>query len=144
MSRAVLFMVVLVSIGCATYKPIDVSLYGIYSSLSDSVLDNDILEDRNNYFSSRYLSEIIDGNKETHFLLTIPSYIYEVESHHEMVGEIQGCLTINGFEKSGEPVTIYVEYINESNNWYVNYMHVNLLETSLDFVNKAICPQGLK
>lgn len=144
MRRLVFFAFVLVSVSCANYRFLNVDLFSLYSGLSASVEQNKILNERKIYFSSLYLGEVRDNDKDSQFVLTVPGYIQTVDSHYQVIKGGTGCLTVNGFENTGDPVSLHVEYINESGQWLVNYMYVNLIDNQSKFFKESVCPRDME
>lgn len=144
MMRTTLLLIALFTVGCAVNPVVDHDLYKTYSELSASVASDNIVKERGRYFTDLYLSEVNDEDEKSLFLLKIPRYIINVDSHYQKSNSERGCLTVNGFENSGDPVSIYVEYRHESDEWRVNYMYVNFLESSGGFVKAPLCPDEVE
>ncbi len=144
MFRVALLVSLFVTSGCAVKPSANTELYEMYVQLSNSVNSNNIATDKEKFFSTTYLSEVIDDDEKSLFLLKIPSYIKTVDSHFQKFNYEQGCLTVNGFEENSEPVSIFVEYKKEFNRWRVNYMYLNMIENKREFVNKAVCPNEVE
>ena len=144
MMRAALLLISLFIVGCAVSPIVEHDLYKTYSELSASVVSDNIVKERGRYFTNLYLSEVNDEDEKSLFLLKIPNYIKNVDSHYQRSNSERGCLTVNGYESSGDPVSIYVEYRHESDEWRVNYMYVNLLESSDGFVKAPLCPDEIE
>ena len=139
----VVFILLLLS-SCAQQEIRNVDLHAKYSQLSTAVKNKSVVEQRTQYFSTKYLKEVNPSDVQSLDLLTLTNYIDKEASHYQKIKDAQGCLTINGFEQAGDPVSLFIEYKNENNNWLVNYIYVNLVENKKDFMEKAMCPDEVE
>jgi len=64
----------------------------------------------------------------------------KVESYYQKISGDNGCITVNGFEQNGDPLSLYLEYKNRNNLWLVNYIYLSFLDNKSNFANKPICP----
>lgn len=111
-----------------------------------SILDNDNLADLKPFFTSRLQADMKDASGKNSaieafsvlgFLQGLP---YKRESSFERRESGKGCLTINGFDKEGAPLTINVEFLDEGNLWKVNETHLSYFDDKKDFLDHAACP----
>jgi hypothetical protein len=140
MKRTLIIIVILVISGCAISQRSGVVLYGIYSELYASVKAGRVEAEKARFFSSSYLDEVSSSKKNASFLLAVPRVIEKVDSHYEKIDGAVGCLTVNGYENDGQPVSIYVEYVLKNHEWLIDYIYLNLLENVSGFEHRAICP----
>ena len=123
----------------------ETDLFGEYKKLAQEVSNSTVIENREKYFSNFYLSDVIEDDEKSTFVLKIPGQIAEFISHFQaMRGQGIACLTVNGLDIEGYPASVNVEYAYESGVWLVNYMHLSLLESQSEFKNEAICPRELE
>ncbi len=71
----------------------------------------------------------------------------EIAHYQETFGDT-GCLTVNGFNKSGRPLSFNIEYRSSNGRWLMNALHVDYPEHVGDLSARAKCPreflQGLE
>ncbi len=144
MFRIIIILASLISTGCAIKEQKQINLYENYLMLDEAVKKSQIKKYRGNYFTSSYLAEVNLNDEKSLYLLNLSSYMGKVKSHFQKIKNNTGCLTINGIEDSGEPLTFYLEFKNKNNSWLVNYFQIQFMESNNKFPNKAICPNELK
>ncbi len=140
MIRYIAILLILCCSGCATYKPKNIDLYEEYVRLSAAVKESLIEKKMSQFYTSSYLKEVNLNDEKSLFLLNLPNYMEKVESHYQKISGDNGCITVNGFEQNGDPLTLYLEYKNSNDLWLVNYIYLSLLDNKNKFVNKAVCP----
>jgi len=144
MPKIILVALSLIICSCATNQTTVPDLQKYFVQLSGEVASGDVVDRREDYFSRVYLKEVNIDDENSLFLLNIPSHVKKIESYYQSLNKDTGCLTINGYESNGSPVSIYLEYIKENSHWVVNYMYLNLLEDKSGFKGKAICPKSIE
>jgi len=144
MFRIIIIVASLIVTGCTIKEQKQIDLYKNYLMLNESVKKSQIKKYRGNYFTPAYLSEVNLNDKKSLYLLNLSGYMGKVKSHFQKIKNNTGCLTVNGVEDSGEPLTFYLEFKNINNSWLVNYFQIQFMESSNKFPLKAICPNELK
>jgi len=125
---------------CASQEIRQVDLHDKYDQLSMALKDHIVRDQRQLFYSAEYLKQVKPGNVPSLELLTLPNYIHKEASYYQKVKSKQGCVTVNGFEKSGDPVSLFLQYKDEHNDWLVNDIWVKLDNSKRNFAHNAVCP----
>jgi len=144
MFRIIIILASLITTGCAIKEQKQINLYENYLTIDEAVKKSQIAKYRGNYFTSSYLTEVNLNDKKSLYLLNLSSYMGKVKSHFQKIKNNTGCLTVNGIEDSGEPLTFYLEFKNINNIWLVNYFQIQFMGNDNRFPHKAVCPNEIK
>lgn len=125
--------------GCATLSD-DANLYEVYRSYTDSVSVNNVKDKAPDYLTSRMLSAMnLENHLVTGEFVVFDRYFEREVNHFESIKGDVGCLSVNGFNKNEEPITLNIEY-HHTDGWRIDYVHVDLKESPSDFQRKISCP----
>ena len=130
--------------GCSTLTTNETNLFEKYQGLSEEISNGSVLKNRSTYFSKYYLSEVTESDEKSHFVLKMPGQLKTPTSHFQSFKNGIGCLTVNGKDSEGYPVSIFIEYTSENSDWLVNYMYLNMIEDESSFESKAVCPREIE
>lgn len=119
----------------------DGDLFRLYVALASAVDDGSVTARRADFFTDEYLQAVDPANDKSLYLLKLTQYVDKVDSYHQQRDDKRGCLTLNGFDKSKEPVVLAIEYRNPADRWLVNNVHLGFAASTLDFVNQPVCPE---
>ncbi|MGR5079003.1 hypothetical protein [Photobacterium swingsii] len=98
----------------------------------------------NNY--SQYFSDILVGDIDISddYLkkqLMFKESMKSIDELNETLYSNYGCLTVNGFDFDNQPMSFNIEYTKESPRALIKAVDILLLESKLEFSNKAVCPK---
>lgn len=63
-------------------------------------------------------------------------------SHHERQSAGRGCLTVNGRDREGAPLSFNMAYRLIGKQWLIAAVNIAYLKSSAGFAQSAICPPG--
>jgi len=141
MMRMVIFLLSLTFMlaGCATLAD-DGDLYKVYRSYTDSVSVNNVKKNAPDYLTQRMLRAMnLENPLVTGEFVIFNRYFDREINHFENIKGDVGCLSVNGFNKDEEPITLNIEY-HYTDGWRIDYVHVDLKESPSDFQRKISCP----
>jgi len=133
-----LFFALLIT-SCATVHNSYV-LYRAYSQYENGANKNNIIEVASNFFSPSLLGKNYQANPNATSQLLFKNYMVSTDSHHEKNNELEGCLTINGYDEEKFPLIFSLKYISSKGNWLIDNIHVVFVESEKDFSISAKCP----
>jgi len=136
-NSALLFMILLA--GCASVPP-EPALFAAYEKYNRGASSENIQDSYAKYFSR----DITDGknieNKEVLSQLLFKNLMVKVNSHHENMRGSKGCLTINGHDKEGMPLSFNIEYVPSAEYWLINAVDVLFVNSVAEFSREGRCP----
>ncbi len=115
-------------------------LFRLYVALSAAVDNGNIVQRRADFFTERYLQAVDPGDEKSLYLLKLTQYVDRIDSYHQQRDDRSGCLTLNGYEASNEPVVLAVRYAKPVDRWLVDDVHLGFAGSTLDFVDQPVCP----
>jgi len=139
MKTQLILLIILFLYGCHTngvIKP-----YSQYLSYKKSINDNSVVQQRHKLFTENFLNAVNIGDNKSLPLLFLAKDIVHEKSYFQKSSKSHACLSINGFEKSGEPTILHIEYKKEGGIWLINYMFVHYIENKKDYITEALCPK---
>lgn len=145
MLKKIVFVSILLLASCATIER-EAPLYERYIEYSKLVESERFDEISENYISVENMEKLksVDQSLESYFsiLIGVPGTLTDKVSHHKrIVSRNRGCLTLNGFDKSGEPTSVHVEYLKEKGSWRINHVEIAYLESEREFSTSGHCPE---
>ena len=96
--------------------------------------------------SKRNLDDLISHSNKQFFVKHFPviSTINQVlaveQGYFEKLNINKGCLTIFGVDSSNEPTSMNIEYVNEADNWKLDYIQVMYHGSKTELPHEAKCP----
>jgi hypothetical protein len=139
------FTAILISallIGCAAIKT-EPTLYSTYERFTHDMHSENVQAVYSKYFVQDYMNDpeirkkILENNKEV--FNQFRNYIVKIDSHHERLDGQKGCLTINGYDKDGAPLSLNIEYARIEQHWLIRVVDI-LYDDLHGFSSKARCP----
>ncbi len=115
-------------------------LFRLYVALSAAVDNDSIVQRRADFFTERYLQTVDPGDESSLYRLKLTQYVDRIDSYHQQRDDRSGCLTLNGYEASNEPVVLAVRYAKQADRWLVDDVHLGFAGSTLDFVDQPVCP----
>ena len=76
------------------------------------------------------------------FIYSLGTLITKEVSNFSIKKPSKSCLTVNGFDSSGEPVTVNIEFSLESGLNQISYVALHYLESDSEFTKVAVCPNA--
>ena len=142
MKNIQLLLLVFFLFSCANSKE-GVDFYDNYVVYAQSVKDNNVFFVKE--MLSAELREKVDTYKPDDFpiLTEFPNVLVDIESHYQIIKNNKGCLTLNGYDDSSSPVSLFLEYSNENSRWLLAYVEIFYPDSSREFKNIGICPTRL-
>lgn len=128
-----------IAAGCASVNPQKGVLYDAYGRYSKALLDDSLVARRNELFAPSMLEKLDVHSDKDVAELTFGSYVQKEQSHYEKVDSTHGCLTLNGYEESGEPTTLFLAYQANNGGWLIDNVYVFFQEQP-NFFREALCP----
>lgn len=125
--------------GCATVHDPSL-LYGEYSHYENGVNKNNIIEVASNFFSPSLLGNEYQTDPDATSQLLFKNYMVSTDSHYESANDLEGCLTINGYDEENFPLIFSLKYISRKGHWLIDNIHVVFVESKEDFSSSAKCP----
>jgi len=144
MFRIIPILFLVFSFSCANIPVTEPDLYKIYSKLPNLIKSGVIISGREKYFTSSYLTEIDLDDKKSLFLLKLPGYITSTAAHYQKITKNTGCLTVNGFDKNKNPISLYIEYKKNESQWLINYIYLDFKDMETDFLKGTACPKEIE
>ena len=138
--RAILVLVAMVLVGCASIEPNPNVLHDAYGRYGKALADNAVVERKNELFAPSMLSKLDSNSEKDTTELTFGTYLYKERSHYERVDGQHGCLTINGEQEDGKPAAMFLEYQRSSGSWLISNVYVYLQDKPKSF-DRALCPE---
>lgn len=118
----------------------DGGLYKVYKSYTDSVSVNNVKKNASKYLTPSMLRAMnLENPLVTGEFVVFKRYFDREINHVENIKGDVGCLSVNGFNKYEEPITLNIEY-RYMDGWRIDYVHVDLKESASDFQRKITCP----
>ena len=140
-----LILITLFFSSCASYekKNLVAAPYDVYKLYSES------LREKNYKYSADMLSNTIkneykktnDYNDSFPFFSSIDTVVTKEVSHYQEELSSKSCLTINGYNSTGEPTTLNFELIKENNEWKFCYVQMMYHESKEDYPSSVMCPK---
>lgn len=117
-------------------------LHDTYQRYRQTVLDGQIVAKRHDYFTPTVLKEIDLASLREIRSLRLNADIDRTLSHYEKITAERGCLTINGYTREDDPITVFIEYKSNDQGWLINSSFLNLAEKKSfrGFIDHALCP----
>ncbi|USD67897.1 hypothetical protein [Vibrio sp. SCSIO 43136] len=134
--KFLLFLTLLLSFGCSNNmtKP---SLYSTYKSYIQQINESNAASVAPKYYDPELLNQIDLNNHRNLFQVLFFVPMKKVDSYAETIHDNYGCLSVNGFEEGGNPMSINIEY---NHNSLISDVGVFILESTEDFFTKGTCP----
>jgi hypothetical protein len=128
--------------GCATAENHDGVLYRNYARYGHALLDGTAVARRQEFFAPAILDELQVNSKAGQMVILFGKSVAKEQSHYEKAGSDRGCLTVNGYERSGDPVTLFIEYQVAGPGWLIGNLKTYVQEKSefSGFFDEALCP----
>jgi len=134
----IIFMSLLAS--CTSVKNTDV-LHAQFTNYSDySKSDLDIMGYAQ-YFSENIIKKI---NKKNSSQLLFAQYMSREIDHFSEIDENIGCLTINGVDKSNNPIAFYLRYDLTEKQWLISGIDISFIDSKELYNKKALCPGAVR
>ncbi len=142
MRIAFLTLIMIAIAGCGTLEERPQALYKSFDRYHAAVGSGSVVARRAEFFTPAALKGIDISSKSDVVELSIGSYIGKERSHYEEIHEDRGCLTVNGYQGDGDPVSLFIEYKPVEGKWLMNYTNVHLPQRDRfkGFFEKALCP----
>jgi len=141
MYRSFILVISLFFIGCTVKPVVGNDFFTLFTEINKLVEEEKIVNKKEIYFTKNYLSEVNINDKNSLFLLSIPGHIKSISSHYEKVFNSLGCMSINGSDEEGGPISLDIEFIEEQGKWRINYMYLDFINTKNDYRKEAKCPK---
>ncbi|PXF31408.1 hypothetical protein WH50_10040 [Pokkaliibacter plantistimulans] len=124
-------------------------LLDAFNKFSLEVNESNAFEKGPSFFTKEFIKEAQfskDPDVNEKSLLrayTMHEMVKKRENSFEMQekGSALGCLTINGYNSTDEPLSIFILYKNSESHWLVSQVHVEFLNEGDAFTDHAQCPQ---
>lgn len=126
--------------GCAAIHSTSSVLYEEFVQYKNGANKNNIIEVADHFFSSSLLGKNYRNNPDAATQLLFKNYMVNTYSHHEKQNDRGGCLTINGYDEDGSPLTFSLKYVSGDERWLIDKIHVVFVEDEKGFTNIAKCP----
>lgn len=128
--------------GCGTLEERSPALYKTFERYHAATGAGSVVVRRAEFFTPAALKEIDIDSKSDVMELSIGSYLRKERSHYEKVADGRGCLTVNGYQQNGDPVSLFVEYKSVKGEWLMNFTNVHLPQPDRfkGFFEKPLCP----
>lgn len=143
MSRILLALLAVPIAACAAVtERLDAPLYDAYQRYRQTVIDGQIVPKRTEYFTQKVLKGLdITSPRETRSL-ELNADVDKPLSHYERVEGNRGCLTVNGYTREDDPITVFIEYKSSDQRWLINSSFLNISERKVfkGFFDKVLCP----
>ena len=129
-------------VGCAMVREQPPTLYETFEGYRDAVASGTVVAWRKEFFTPAALKDIDINSKSDVIELSVASYMAKERSHYEKVEKMKGCLTVNGYQENGDPVSLFIEYKPVGDHWLMSYTNVHLPQKDglKGFHEKALCP----
>ena len=124
---------------CATISENGV-LYDTFSDYSFEANSENIESISYKYFSADLLRNKNIRNSEISSQLLFKDYMTVTHSHLEKISGNEGCLTVNGFDDEKMPLAFNIEYIKNSEKWFIKAIDILFLDNKAEFSSKPKCP----
>ena len=141
-ATTILILISAFLIGCATISS-EPSLYSVYERFSREIDSENVQATYTKYFSQDFMEDpeikrkILENNKEV--FKQFKNYMAKVDSHHEYIKGPKGCLTINGYDGDGAPLSFNIEYVLIKQRWLIRVVDI-LYDDVHKFSVKGRCP----
>jgi len=130
--------------GCASITPesttTEPTLYLAYEGYRHEVSKENIQASYTKYFSHDLVAGKNIENKEVVDQLLFKDYMSRMDSHHENIRGQKGCLTINGYDKEGMPLSFNIEYVPIDQRWLIRAIEILFVNDVHEFSQKGRCP----
>lgn len=130
--------------GCASTTPASTPtepiLYLAYEGYRHEVSKGNIQASYTKYFSHDLVAGKSIENKEVVDQLLFKDYMTREDSHHETIRGQKGCLTINGYDKEGMPLSFNIEYVPIDQCWLIRAIEILFVNDAHEFSLKGRCP----
>lgn len=80
------------------------------------------------------------GANEFPVLSSFPSALVTRDSYYQVIKSNKGCLTVNGFDSHARPLSLYIEYSKQEEQWLLSYIELAYLDTPKEFKDIGVCP----
>lgn len=136
-------LLILLVQGCAARVPNDANetLYLAFEQYKFEANDNNIIHLAPKFFSGMLLKSGYTTDPEARKQLLFKDILNAEVSYFETAVQLEGCLSINGFDKENEPMILSLEYLRSGGRWLINDILVYYLEDASQFTGKATCPR---
>lgn len=124
-----------------TNKPELYLSYNNYLSYTDK---ENIKNVHSKYFSNELIGSESFDDPDVIDQLLFKNYMEKQYNNFETIKSNIGCLTVNGFDKSNEPIAFNLEYVLLNKRWLINSIHILFLENKTKFSTTAKCPIDYK
>jgi hypothetical protein len=124
MRTALLSLITIALVGCATVEKQPQTLYKTFEQCREAIASGTVVAKREAFFTSKVLSEIDATSEADTEALKFAAYIDDERSHYEKMEKERGCLTVNGYGDNGDPVSLFIEYELSDGRWLTNFTRV--------------------
>jgi hypothetical protein len=140
--RTLITLFVVATVGCSSIEEHPQFLHKEFNRYHASVVSGSVVTRRYEFFTPEALKGIDITSESDPMELSIGSYIKSERSHYEQTTPNRGCLTVNGYQDNGDPVSLFIEYKSINGTWLMNYTTVHLPQKNLfkGFFEKPLCP----
>jgi hypothetical protein len=142
-SRALLAILVIPLAACAAVtEPSDAPLYVAYQRYRQAVDGGQIVLQRAEYFTPKALNGLDITLDRDIRSLAIDADVVKTVSHYEKGDGSRGCLTVNGYTRENDPISVFIEYRPSDRRWLIDSSFLNISEKKVfnGFFDKALCP----
>ena len=115
-------------------------LYSAYQRFRGEVHSENIHTRYAEFFSPDILDGQDAANKDVLQQLLFDDYMVRVHSHHEKISDDKGCLTVNGFDQMGKPLSFNIEYVSVSQRWLIRATDIVFVSSARAFSPRGRCP----
>ncbi len=130
-------------LSCATFdKAKMVSPYESYKSYLEALKAKDY-NSAASMLSSKSKNEYNadkDFNDFFPFFSSIDTVVIKETTHYQKILGSKSCLTVNGFNSTGEPTSLNFELLNENSAWKFSYVQMMYHDSKDEFPSSVKCP----
>lgn len=132
-------LLVIALYGCAHLTKHE-TFYSEFCKYSESVRDSNMIENYARFFHPSLTAGIDINEPSTRSQLQFSKYMDKEVAHYEVLHGDIGCLTVDGTSAENNPVSFYVEYKKENDEWLISDVDVSFHEGVGEYKNEALCP----
>ena len=136
------FIVILLSllmVSC-TFSHNDELLHSTYSHYESSMDKDNLPQLSLSFFSENLLAGLNLYDPEVSNQLLFKSYMPEQLESFETIKNSIGCLTINGLDDKGTPISFNIKFIYENEVWVIDDIGILFIDSPSEFSQLAKCP----
>lgn len=142
MKKILTIIITIFMVSCATLSTSN-DLFDTYSKYKSA------LQNSNNVFVKPMLSNEVRKKIESSDVDDFPilsgfaQTISTVSNNYQKIVGNKGCLTVNGYDADGGPVSLNIEYAYEQKQWLIVFVELFYPDKASDFEVTGICPARL-